>query len=701
MRTSRSMLRLARTYSRWVTWRSRARALSFAATKASGSPTSAIDGAPARSRLVTGRATGDQRSRRRRDLRESRARTCPDLSDDKRRQLRAGGDGDLHDLHRLDDHGPRRLLLAGVRPHALDRLRRRSHGRARAHPSGRAPSRARDRDPHDRDVDRDQRPHRLDLGTPAEGVRPPVPQPRGGRRGRVDLDPGHRHLLHLPRHRHRALAVLPVHDARARDAVGRLQSECQPVDGSSCRLDACAGLGLRGCPRRSRGDDGRADGLPRPRHDARRLDLRIRRGRARRNRQSGWRGCRRPPAGRRDQPARELRRLRRPGAQIADRPGRAPARARHSADGSLRSRRGEEGLMRRWAAPTLQGLVLAAAVVLLAVMPWVTREFRLGQFTYVGIYFIALLGLNILPGYNGQISLGHAAFMAIGGYTATILILGQQGFELAGHDPSHVIPEHGMRPLFTIPIAGLVAGVIGYLFGLPALRLAAVSLALATLAVAVSFPALAKRFEHLTGGGGGLSLPLPQAPFGWDISTPHWLYYEVWVTAAILFVVAWLLVRGRVGRAWRAIRDGEVAAVSSGVSPAVYKTLAFGISAAYAGVAGALFVIQVSYINPDTFPIGLSILLLVSVVLGGLGSLLGGIFGALLLEFLPIYAQQPPVVDFSFSKQAPSVVFGVVLILMVLVAPGGVAGLLRQVVQPIRIGLARRGSRPSRLAKEE
>ena len=346
--------------------------------------------------------------------------------------------------------------------------------------------------------------------------------------------------------------------------------------------------------------------------------------------------------------------------------------------------------MRRWAAPTLQGLVLAAAVVLIVVLPRFTSEFRLGQFTFVGIYFIALLGLNILTGYNGQISLGHAAFMAIGGYTAAILILGQKGFELAGHDPSHIIPEHGMRPLFTIPIAGLVAGVIGYLFGLPALRLAAVSLALATLAVAVSFPALAKRFEHLTGGGGGLSLPLPQAPFGWDISTPHWLYYEAWVTAAILFVVAWLLVRGRVGRAWRAIRDGEIAAVSSGVSPAVYKTLAFGISAAYAGVAGALFAIQVSYINPDTFPVTLSILLLASVVIGGLSSLSGVIVGALVLEFLPIYAQEPPVLHLDFAKQAGPVVFGVVLMVIVLLVPGGMASLIRRLTRPVTSALARK-----------
>jgi branched-chain amino acid transport system permease protein len=347
-------------------------------------------------------------------------------------------------------------------------------------------------------------------------------------------------------------------------------------------------------------------------------------------------------------------------------------------------------LTRRWVAPTLTALVLAGAVVLIAFLPRVTSEFRLGQFTYVAIYFIALLGLNILTGYNGQISLGHAAFMAVGGYTAAVLILGQEGFKLLGQEPSDVLPKHGMTPIWAIPIAGVVTGVIGCLFGLPALRLAGVSLALATFAVAVSLPAIAKRFEHLTGGGGGLSLPLPQAPFGWDISPPHWLYYEAWGAAGILFVVAWLLVRGRVGRAWRSIRDGEVAAVSSGVSPAVYKTLAFAISSAYAGVAGALFAIQTSYINPDTFPLNLSILLLASAVIGGLSSLSGVIVGALVLEFLPIYAQEPPVIDVNFAKQAAPVVFGVVLMLIVFLLPGGAAGLLRRLTRPILAAASRR-----------
>jgi branched-chain amino acid transport system permease protein len=322
--------------------------------------------------------------------------------------------------------------------------------------------------------------------------------------------------------------------------------------------------------------------------------------------------------------------------------------------------------------------LVAGVVVLIAILPRFLGEFRLSQFTYVGIYFIALLGLNILSGYNGQLSLGHGAFVAVGAYTTAILSLGRPGLEALTLAPPDWLPlGDGMRSVLTIPIAGLVAGAVGYLFGLPALRLAGVSLALATFAVAVSLPSVAKRFEDVTGGGGGLILSLPTTPFGLGISTPRWLYYEAWVTAAVLLVAAWLLVRGRAGRALRALRDGEVAAASSGVSPAAYKTFAFGLSSAYAGVAGALLAINVSYVNPDAFPITLSILFLASVVLGGLSSLTGALLGAVVMEFLPIYAQNPPLVS-ELSKQAPAVTFGVILVVMMFFAPSGFAGLLRR-----------------------
>jgi branched-chain amino acid transport system permease protein len=350
--------------------------------------------------------------------------------------------------------------------------------------------------------------------------------------------------------------------------------------------------------------------------------------------------------------------------------------------------------------------VLAVAIFV-AVLPQIfdsrldpgSAEFRVGHFTLVGIWFVALLGLNVLTGFNGQISLGHGAFVGLGAYVTALLSLGRPGFELYMLDPPSWLPiGDGMRPVFTIPIAALVTGIIGFLFGFPALRLGGISLALATLAVAVSFPILMKRFDEVTGGGGGVNLNLPTTPFGWDISTRHWLYYEAWITAGIVLVLAWLLVRGRVGRAWRAIRDGEIAAVSSGVNSALYKTLAFGVSSAFAGAAGALLAIEVAYVNPDTFPVGLSILLLASAVIGGLGSLAGAAFGALLYVFLPIYSQNPPIVSWDFSNQAPAVVFGAVLIAIMLLLPGGVAGGFRRLTGLVRLGLARRRADRSELA---
>jgi branched-chain amino acid transport system permease protein len=340
------------------------------------------------------------------------------------------------------------------------------------------------------------------------------------------------------------------------------------------------------------------------------------------------------------------------------------------------------------------GLFVAAAVVV-ALLPRFMSEFRLLQFTLVAVYVIALLGLNILTGYSGQISLGHGALVGVGAYVTALLSLGRPGLELFQLDPPSWLPlGDGMRPIFTIPIAALVTGILGFLVGIPALRLGGISLALATLAIAVSFPILMKRFAEVTGGGGGLNLALPETPFGWDISTRNWLYYEAWVTAGILFLLAWLLTRGRIGRAWRAIRDGEVAATSSGVNPALYKTFAFGVSAAYAGAAGALLAIETAYVNPDTFPVGISILLLASAVIGGLGSLAGAVFGALLYVFLPIYAQNPPLVSFEFADQAPGVVFGVFLIVIMLLLPGGFAHFLRALPRVARGRSFRRAVRP-------
>lgn len=338
-------------------------------------------------------------------------------------------------------------------------------------------------------------------------------------------------------------------------------------------------------------------------------------------------------------------------------------------------------------------VAFAAAILLLPA--WISA-FRAQQFAYVGIYLIALLGLNILTGYTGQISLGHGAFMAIGGYTTAILMAGNEQFGQTGF----LGIGGGMKDVYTIPIAGLVAGIVGLAFGLPALRLSGLYLALATFAVAVAMPSVVRRFEEFSGGGSGINLfGLPQLTGGIDgvtilgreLSFNDWLYYLCWSIALVLFAVAWLILRGRTGRALRAVRDSETAAVSSGVSLARYKTLAFGISAAYAGVAGALFAIANTFVNPDTFPIALSIFLLVGVVVGGLGQLGGLVVGAVFIQFLPLWAQgegvasrlPSAIIDRTKEPGAPAIIYGLVLILLMFFLPNGVGGIFRRAGQAI------------------
>jgi branched-chain amino acid transport system permease protein len=346
----------------------------------------------------------------------------------------------------------------------------------------------------------------------------------------------------------------------------------------------------------------------------------------------------------------------------------------------------------------------AAAVFLL---PFLMSDFRAQQLAYVGIYLVALLGLNLLTGITGQISLGHGAFMLIGGYTTAILMSNQDPpLELLGHQFTNDV-----RDIWTIPLAGLVAGLAGFLFGFPALRLTGLYLALATFAIAVAAPAVVKKYQGFTGGGVGINIfevetrtrpkevtdPVtfettrePIDILGIEIATFNdWLYYLSWTIALVLSAVAWLLLRGRFGRSLRAVRDSELAAASSGINLATYKTLAFGISAFYAGVAGSLLAIATTFVNPDTFPIALSIFLLVGVVVGGLGSLWPLVIGAVFIHFMQIeWAQRTEAIVPDFipvlgdidtdAPGAPAVAFGVILILIMLIAPGGAAGLARR-----------------------
>jgi branched-chain amino acid transport system permease protein len=312
----------------------------------------------------------------------------------------------------------------------------------------------------------------------------------------------------------------------------------------------------------------------------------------------------------------------------------------------------------------------AVLIVGVVLAPLVSTHYRTYQLAFVAIYLIALLGLNILTGFTGQISLGHGAFMGIGAYATTILVV-----------------DHGWNDLLTLPVAGVVAGLAGLAFGLPATRFAGPYLALATFAIPLSFIGLLKRFPHFTGGTLGKQLPSVHSQFGISANPSLWIYCVSWVVALAMFLVAFVLVRGRLGLALRSVRDSEIAATASGVSTAGIKTLAFGISAFFCGIAGGLFAIAVTYVNPDTFPIDLSILLLVGIVLGGAGSLSGMVFGALFVEFIRI-TWGPALLDiFSqvhhINTRAPGsslVVYGVVLLLVLYVAPAGAAGLVRRLV---------------------
>jgi branched-chain amino acid transport system permease protein len=308
-----------------------------------------------------------------------------------------------------------------------------------------------------------------------------------------------------------------------------------------------------------------------------------------------------------------------------------------------------------------------AAVAVACVLPFLMSNFRLFQFTQVYIYAIALLGLNMLTGYNGQISLGHGAFYAIGAYVAAIMM-----------------DRWEIHYLATIPVAAVVCLVVGFLFGLPALRLEGLYLALATFSLALAVPQILKYFEHWTGGSQGLVLNKPDAPLGIPLNPDQWLYFVTLAWMLLLFWLAVNLLRGRIGRAMIAIRDNNISAQAMGVNSALYKSLTFGVSAAYTGVAGALSAVAVAYVAPDSFSIGLSINLLIGVVIGGLASISGAIFGALFIQFIPNIAQ-------DISKAAPGAIFGVFLIVFIYFAPFGIAGGLK------RLGLwwSRRHARSS------
>jgi len=305
--------------------------------------------------------------------------------------------------------------------------------------------------------------------------------------------------------------------------------------------------------------------------------------------------------------------------------------------------------------PGLRIIGLAALLLALIALPFFMSSYHIFQLTMVLVYAIVLLGLNILTGFNGQISLGHGAFFAIGAYAAAILI-----------------DKTGMAYWATVPIAGLVCLVVGFLFGLPALRLEGLYLALATFALAVATPQLLKykRLEHWTGGVQGITIEKPDAPAWLPLDSDQWLYFFCLIVALPMFVVGWNLLRGRIGRAIMAIRDHPIAASTMGIDLAIYKSTTFGVSALYTGIAGALSAIVTQFVAPDSFPVFLSLSFLVGIVVGGIASISGAVFGAIFIEFIPNIADQ-------ISDAAPWAIYGLFLIGCMYLMPRGVAGFLQ------------------------
>jgi len=294
----------------------------------------------------------------------------------------------------------------------------------------------------------------------------------------------------------------------------------------------------------------------------------------------------------------------------------------------------------------------AATLVVLAsllLMPVFVKNFVVFQMTMLLIYAVAVLALNLLTGGSGQFSLGQSAFYGLGAYTCAILV------------------EHGgVNYALTLPAAGFVCFIAGYLFGFPALRLSGVYLALATFALAVAMPQILKLgiFEHYTGGVQGLSVGKPRVPFGLPITQDVWLYYFTLAVALLIYIASVNLLNSRSGRAMMALRDNPIAASAMGVDLALYKTMAFGISAAFTGIAGALSALVVQFVAPDSYAIQLAVAIFLGMVVGGVGWLPGSLVGSAFIIFVPNVAE-------SISKGLSGAIFGVLIVVVIFVVPDG------------------------------
>ncbi|MFB7894410.1 branched-chain amino acid ABC transporter permease [Microbacterium sp. NPDC056044] len=317
----------------------------------------------------------------------------------------------------------------------------------------------------------------------------------------------------------------------------------------------------------------------------------------------------------------------------------------------------------RWLAIVLS---VVAAVALVAV-PLVNPSYINLTVTLVMIWTIVGLGLNLLVGFGGQVSLGHSAFFAIGAYTVAV----------AG--------ESGLPHPLTLVAAGVLPFVVGYLIGLPALRLKGLQLGLVTLAMAMATPAVIRALEPWTHGSRGIAID--GDPPAWiPLAHDQWVYYLALGAAALAYLVTRRLARGRLGRSFVAVRDAELVAETLGVDVWQTKARLFAASAVYAGVAGGLYAMLLEFIGPENFGLTLSISFVTLIVVGGLATVPGAVLGALFVQYVPTFTS-------SISPAATGAVYGAVLVVFAFFLPYGLVGLLRGALTPLvrRIPGARTG----------
>lgn len=299
-----------------------------------------------------------------------------------------------------------------------------------------------------------------------------------------------------------------------------------------------------------------------------------------------------------------------------------------------------------------------AAFALMTVPVFFLRGYALANLAMVFTYAVALMGLVLLTGHGGQISLGHGAFFAIGAYCTAILM------------------EQANCPYWlAIPLSGAACFALGWLFGWPALRLPGHHLALATFALAMAVPQVLRftGLETWTHGTSGIALTPVQAPAFTGLKTDQWMYLCALSLWALMLAISRGVAAGRMGRAMRALRDNPAAAIAMGVDPSQVKTRAFGLSTMYTGLAGSMAALIWQFAAPDSFSVMLSIAFFVGAVAGGLTSFGATIAGAALIQYLPNLTEQ-------VSKSAPTAVYGILLIVLMFALPDGFSGGLRRLL---------------------